>query len=276
MVDDGRAMQAYYARDRERDRLATGIGRVEFARTVEVVTRTLPRPPAVVADIGGGPGRYTDWLVDVGYQVVHRDLVADHVEQVRARHGADVDTAVGDARRLDLADGSVDVVLLLGPLYHLVDPADRVAVLREATRVVRPDGVVHAAAISRWSPRLDGMLVGRYHRAYPVLLDLVPEVERTGVLPPAHDTGFTGYTHKPQQLHDEMVEAGLDVCSLVTLEGIAFALGDIDARMDDPAERALLLDTLRAVEDVPELIGLGPHLLATAVPRADGRSRTSA
>ena len=42
------------------------------------------------------------------------------------------------------------------------------------------------------------------------------------------------------------------------------ALADLDARMDDPAERALLLDVLRAVESVPSLLGVRPHLLATA------------
>jgi SAM-dependent methyltransferase len=264
MTDEDSAMQAYYARDQERDRLGFGAGRVEFARTIEVVTRTLPRPPAVIADIGGGPGRYADWLVAAGYRVVHRDLVAHHVEHVRSRHGAAVDAAVGDARTLDLDDGSVEVVLLLGPLYHLVAPDDRVRALREARRVVRSGGVVHAAAIARWTARLDGILVSRFHHQHPVLLELVDEIERSGVLPAAHQGGFTGYTHTPQQLRDEVAAAGLELESLVALESISFALGDIDARMDDPDERALLLDTLRAIESVPDLIGLGPHLLATA------------
>jgi hypothetical protein len=73
---------------------------------------------------------------------VHRDLVADHVDRVRARHppgtptGDRLDAAVGDARRLDLDDASVDVTLLLGPLYHLPDLGDRLAALTEAARIV--------------------------------------------------------------------------------------------------------------------------------------------
>ena len=114
-------LQAYYARDEERDRLSAGVGRVEYARTLEILQRTLPPPGARVADIGGGPGRYTDWLVDEGYEVVHRDVVGHHVEQVRGRHGTRVDAALGDARSLDLPDGSVDALLLMGPLYHLGD-----------------------------------------------------------------------------------------------------------------------------------------------------------
>lgn len=122
----------------------------------------------MIADIGGGRGRYTDWLVEAGYELIHRDVVAHHVDQIRTRHAGRVDAAVGDARWLDLADESADAALLLGPLYHLEDQADRLKALREAYRVARTGGVVHAAAISRWAPRLHGMLVDRVHFKYPV------------------------------------------------------------------------------------------------------------
>lgn len=264
MDDDEAALHAYYRRELERERLATGVGRVEFARTVDIIRRTLPDPPAEVADVGGGPGRYTDWLVEVGFGVHHRDIVAGHVEEVRARHDDAVDAAVGDARAVDLGDASVDVVLLLGPLYHLPDPGDRARALAETARIVRPGGVVHAAAITRWASRLDGMLIGRVHERYPAFVAAVDAVERTGVIAPIHDGAFTGFAHTPDQLRSEIAAAGLRLESLVSIEGVSFALGDLDERMDDDAERGLLLDALRAVESVPELLGVGPHLLATA------------
>jgi SAM-dependent methyltransferase len=257
------AMQAYYARGEERDRLAAGVGRIEFMRTAEVIGRTLPAAPAVIADIGGGPGRYTDWLADQGYAVIHRDVVVDHVEQVRSRH-PDVDTKVGDACALDLPDGCVDVVLLLGPLYHLRERGDRVQALREAHRIARAGGVVHAAAISRWAARLDGILVQRLHEIHPGLVELVGEAERTGWMRPAHDSAFTCATHTPASLTSEVEDAGLTLDSLVSVEGIAFALADIDERSSDPAQLTLVMDTLRVLESVPDLLGVGPHMLVTA------------
>ncbi len=261
-------VQAYYARDGERDRLGTGVGRVEFLRTTEVVARTLPPPPAVVADVGGGPGRYTAWLLDRGYDVIHRDIVPDHVDQIRARYptgsklGDRLDAAVGDARQLDVDDDSVDAVLLLGPLYHLIEAADRRQALTEARRVVRPGGSIHAAAISRWATRLDGVLIGRIDDPHPQVLTLIDEVEATGVLPPVFEGSFTAYLHTPAQLRDELLAAGLVVEQVVSVESVAFALSDLDARLDDPDERRRLLDALRAVESVPDLLGVGPHLLA--------------
>ena len=262
MADD--ELQAYYARDEERERLSRGVGRVEFLRTTVVLSRTLPAPPAVIADIGGGPGRYTDWLVEAGYTVIHRDVVAHHVEQVKGRHSQRVDADVADARSLDLADDSVDAVVLIGPLYHLADRDDRLRALSEARRIVRSGGVIYAAAISRWAPRLHGMLVERVHLVYPVISDMIDDMEGTGVMRPVHESSFNGYAHTPHELREEVRLSGLVLESLVGLEGISFALSDLDERLDDPDERTLLLDTLRAVESVPDLIGVGPHLLATA------------
>ena len=248
MADE--AVQAYYGRDEERDRLASGLGRVEFCRTVEVVRRTLPAPPARIADIGGGPGRYTEWLLDAGYDVVHRDLVAHHVDQVRSRHGSRVDSAVGDAARSTFPTTASITSCCSARSITWRTPATGSA-LGEARRVVRTGGVVHVAAISRWAPRLDGMLVQHVHLAFPVMAELIVEMERAGVMPPLYDTSFNGYTHTPDELRDEVCASGLVVESLVSVEGVAFALGDLDDRWDDPRERALLLDALRAVETVP-------------------------
>jgi SAM-dependent methyltransferase len=68
---------------------------------------------------------------------------------------------------LDLSDASVDAVLLLGPLYHLLECFDRVRALREARRVVRPGGPVFAAVTSRWAARLDGVVVERMYERFP-------------------------------------------------------------------------------------------------------------
>lgn len=272
-VDDA-SLQAYYAQSDEADRLARGLGRVEFLRTVEVLERVLPDVPAAVADIGGGPGRYTDHLLSLGHSVVHRDLVASHVDAVRTRHRPDtptrdrLDAAVGDARRLDLPDSSVDVVLLLGPLYHLPDPDDRRAAIAEAARVVRPGGHVLAAAISRHAVLLDGVLLKRVDLVYPEILDLIDGVRETGVIPPLFEGSFNGYAHRADDLRDELTDAGLAVDQLISVEGIALALSDIDARLDDPSERERLMRVLRAVESAPDLIGVGPHILASC--RAPG------
>jgi SAM-dependent methyltransferase len=261
------ALRAYYERGMERDRLSDGRGQLEFTRTTEIVRRGLPSAPAVVADIGGGPGRYSLWLASLGYQVEHRDLMPLHVRQLTedAAGVPGIRTAVGDARDLDLPGASVDAVLLLGPLYHLINRTERIRALREAARIVRPGGPVFAAAISRWACRIDGMLQEGIYLKYSAVLDVIDEVDRTGMLPPLHEGGFIAFCHRPGELRDEMGEAGVEVTDLVSVEGPASILGDLDARMTDPVDWAVALEVARAIERVPELLGFGPHLLVTGI-----------
>ena len=129
----------YYGLGLERERLAAGPGALEFARTQVLLERYLPAPPAAIADIGGGPGRYAVWLAGRGYRVHLIDPVRLHIEQAQAALNGPprvtlASAEVGDARLVRLSDESVDAVLLLGPLYHLPEHDDRLRALAEATR----------------------------------------------------------------------------------------------------------------------------------------------
>jgi hypothetical protein len=104
MGSEDAEMRAYYAQGREWDRLGDPKGVVEFERTKEILQRRLPAAPAIIADIGGGPGRYALWLAELGYTVEHRDLVSLYVEQLQGSSGSMVHADVGDARDLDLPD----------------------------------------------------------------------------------------------------------------------------------------------------------------------------
>lgn len=261
-------LREHYDVGLEKDRLDTALGVVEFERTKEIVARHLPEPPARVADIGGGPGRYAVWLAQAGYEVVLRDIVPRHVDEARVAAdaaGVRVDADVGDARSLDLEERSVDRVLLLGPLYHLGGRKDRLRALREARRVVRPGGIVYVAAISRWIARLHAVVVLRAYERFPETLDLVSDVERTGRLPPLFPGDFTGYCHRPSQLRAEIRSADLVVLDMVSVEGLAFALPDLQERLETDRGRGVVMDAARALERVPELLGLGPHLIVTAM-----------
>ena len=96
-------------------------GALELERTREILLRSLPPVPAVVADIGGGPGRYALWLADLGYRVEHRDLMALHVEQLLSVGRDDIRTAVAIARAIER------VPVLLGLSAHLLCTARRPA-----------------------------------------------------------------------------------------------------------------------------------------------------
>jgi ubiquinone/menaquinone biosynthesis C-methylase UbiE len=258
---------AFYARGLERDRLIGGQGALEFARTRTLLERYLPEPPAVVADVGGGPGRYAVWLAERGYRVHLIDPVPLHIEQARAAAGGPpgavlASAEVGDARALRLPDASVDAVLLLGPLYHLPERADRLQALAEARRVCRRGGVVIAAAISRFASTLDGLRAGYLQDpsfAAVAAGDLRDGRHRNPTGDPAYFT--TAYFHRPEDLAAECAEAGLSHEATLAVEGAAWLLPDLDARLADERRRAVLLAALAALETEPTLLGVSAHLL---------------
>jgi len=267
---DAEDIAAYYAQGIERDRLAAGQGAVELARTQALLERFLPAPPAVVADVGGGPGRYAVWLAGRGYRVHLVDPVPLHVEQARAavsevRGVALASADVGDARALRLADASVEAVLLMGPLYHLPERSDRLRALAEARRVCRRGGVVVAAAISRFASTLDGLRAGYLEDpAFAAVAagDRKDGRHRNPTGDPAYFT--TAYFHRPEDLASELAAAGLSHEATLSVEGPAWLLPDLDKRLADERRRAVLLAAIASIETEPSLLSVSAHLLAVA------------
>jgi SAM-dependent methyltransferase len=254
------AIAHYYEGGVEQERLAPG-GRsgVELVRTLELLERFLPPAPARVLDVGGGPGIYATILRDRGYEVVLVDPVPLHVSQARA---VGVTAVQGDARGLAAADGAVDAVLLLGPLYHLPERADRIAALTEARRVT-DGGPVIAAAISRFASTVDGL--SRQFLLDPAFEAAVAAGLDDGVHtnPTERPEWFTtAYFHRPEELAPEFEDAGLTVDAVLPVEGPAPLLGEADEWISDPARREVLLRAIRRVEHEPSLLGISPHLLA--------------
>jgi SAM-dependent methyltransferase len=259
-----RDIRQHYDQDREDERLRTGRGRLELWRTQDVLRRRLPAPPARVIDVGGASGVHAEWLAADGYDVELIDPVPLHVE--RAGRTPGVRATLGDARSLDLPDASADAVLLLGPLYHLPERADRLRALTEALRVVRPSGLVAVAAISRYASMHDSIRQGWLDEP-----DWVAGVEGTLVDGMHHGLRYgernrftTAYFHRPADLAGELREAGLTVDAVVAVEGAAAFIAGVDDLLDDAESRTVLLRWIRLTEAEPSLLGASSHLLGLA------------
>ena len=198
---------AFYRQTQETGRLAANAkGQLEFVRTQEIITRYLPAPPAIVLDIGGGSGPYACWLAKAGYEVHLVDPVDLHVEQAKEASDQQPDhpiasVSLGDARELRFSSKSADALLLLGPLYHLIDKNERLVALGEAYRVLRTGGVMIAAGISRFASLLDSFSEDRLGN--PVHRNIVQSDLETGYHRNLTDDlkYFTdAYLHRPEVL----------------------------------------------------------------------------
>jgi SAM-dependent methyltransferase len=271
------AIRAYYDRAPEESRLETGVSRLEEARSRELILRHAPEPPAVVLDVGGAAGAYACWLADLGYDVRLLDAVPRLVDVARQRneHAPHRLTScdVADARALPEPNETAAMVLLLGPLYHLVDDSDRHAALTEALRVLRPGGVLVAAGLARWASALDGLareLLRDPGFASIVERDMIDGHHRnpTGRL----DYFTTAYLHRPDDLRREVADAGFAIEGLYGVEGPGWILPDLVERWNDPQRREVILQVARALESEPTVLGCNAHLIV--VGRKSGTQRT--
>jgi ubiquinone/menaquinone biosynthesis C-methylase UbiE len=260
---------SYYALGSERDRLRGPGGRLEFIRTQELLARFLPPAPAVIADVGGGSGAHAMPLAAAGYQVHLLDPVERHVEQAvreaRAQQLSLTSAQVGDARRLPYADESADAALLLGPLYHLTDRDARLAALDEARRVLRSGGLLAAGAISRFASTFDGIASGHLaHLRFEQIVegDVRDGQHRNPDLQDRPEWFTTAYLHHPDELRDELQEAGFEVEAVAAVEGPGAFRPELDRWLDDLDRRETLLRAISRVETEPTLLGATAHLLA--------------
>lgn len=259
----------HYSDGEEEHRLSRSLGRLEKIRTFEILDRHLPAPPVRILDVGGGTGPYALPLAARGYEVHLVDPVPLHVERAQVLSAASdaplANAMLGDARALAAHDATFDVVLLFGPLYHLIERTDRVKALAEARRVLVPGGLLVAAYISRFASACDGIQGGDLRKAAFAACVENDLAHGTHSPPPDHPEWFTtAYFHRPEDIRPELEDASLRFNQLVAVEGPGWVSDDLDGWLDDDAERERLLRILRRLESEPSLMGASAHLLAIA------------
>lgn len=125
-------------------------GQLEYATTMHYVHR-FAKPGDRILEIGAGTGRYSIALAKEGYHVNAVELVKHNLDTLQ-ENSTGIDNIISsqaDATDLScFSDGTFDVTLVFGPLYHLYDPKDIHKAIDEAIRVTKPDGYVLFAFIS--------------------------------------------------------------------------------------------------------------------------------
>lgn len=137
----------YYNKYNEDGRLKRKTRLPEYLITMKYIEKYL-KPNSKILEIGAGTGRYSITLADMGYDVTAVELVAHNIkimkEKVKKEHNIHI--FEGNACNLSFLESETyDIVLLLGPMYHLYNEEDKHKAISEALRVAKKGGIIYSA-----------------------------------------------------------------------------------------------------------------------------------
>lgn len=241
----------------EWDRLE--VHKIEFDITKRYLDEYIKGESLKIFDIGGGPGRYAMYLSEKGHKVSLLDLSKRNIEVAReksAEKGIILEDYIhGNALELDQYDGEYDVILLMGPLYHLIDTDDRINCIQGALRLLKPNGLIVASFISNYAPLLDYL-----KNLYPVdsideLLVFLDDGTNAG------DKGFTqAYFTESEEARELMASFGLEEIVFAGVENILNSK-EREINLLEDKEYKKWLDICYKLSQDKNLMGTSEHFL---------------
>ncbi|MGG5460083.1 class I SAM-dependent methyltransferase [Clostridium sp. B9] len=194
-------------------RLNDPYSRLEFFSTMYMIKEYFPSEGKIL-DIGSGPGRYSIELLKRGYNVTLMDLSDKSIDMAKKNIeslGLEADNYIcGDALYLDfLEDNSFDGILLMGPMYHIHSKEERLKVLNQCKRVLRPGGIILITYINSLGVLKVGLSdFPQEFKEIDKIYDLFDEKSFSA------DESFTEtYFTVPEKALEEVNESGFDVLS---------------------------------------------------------------
>jgi ubiquinone/menaquinone biosynthesis C-methylase UbiE len=261
-------IDAFYSAGSEENRLKLGLGPLEYERNQELIQRYISKQASIIADVGGGPGIYAEWLSLLGHTVYLIDPVLKHIQQAKKRAGRlknPFQCIQAEAQALNLPDDSMDMVILHGPLYHLQIKQQRLNAIHEARRVLKKDGIILGFAINFAASAVIGLLNGFIQHAD--FFEMCKQELKNGLHHPAHNwPGLlpTAYFHKAEELQQEFESAGLICLDLLAVESFIWLDKNYFESRADPKKKEKLLELLRLTEKEKSVVGVSPHMMIAA------------
>ncbi len=261
----------FYNNGAEINRLENGLGIIEFYRLKEIISKYL-KDHLTIYDIGGGIGMYSQWLAQLGHNVTLIEIAPNAVDYAKGHMGKDYpyNAEIGDARFISKPDSSADVVLLMGPLYHLQNEADRLKALSEAMRVLKKGGLLFVAGISKFSSATWAVSVygnGCDFIDDDIYMNMLKTELSTGKHHRPREYPFiiaNAYFHTIDKLRDEVSKAGFSIKNSHAVEGCVWFTPKLNEKWNDENSRNRLIEIIHATEHEDTLMGISPHIMVVA------------
>jgi S-adenosylmethionine-dependent methyltransferase len=234
---------------------------VEFELSKRYINRYV-KPNDKVLDLGGGPGKYSLVLSQLGCNVTLADLSQNNVDFALKKAG-ELGLALNgvqmDCRDLSaIEDEQFDHILCMGPMYHLKDENDRVTTINECMRKLKPNGTLFVSFVSSYSFVWDYLI-----RDPSLILD---EDRHSQLRAIVEDKNFVGYGFsenffiRPQDVLSFFQQFRLEKLHLLNCESFLY-LRESELLNQPPEVVSAWLDLAEQVCEREDLLSLAEHLM---------------
>jgi len=226
--------------------------RVEFLTTVQIIERYLKKGNKII-DIGAGAGEYSLHFAQEGYEVTAVELAEANINAFRNKLCPALNISLYQGNACDLSefdDSAYDIVLVFGPLYHLLKPEDRSKCICEAMRICKSGGTIFFSFISN---------------------DMVILTESFGYTPDffigntydhdsfkVEDFPFVFFT--VDQARNMLIDENIQILAEVAADGVSELFADKINALCDKSYAQYLKYHMYCCEK-PEMLGRSNHLL---------------
>lgn len=263
MQDDLSDIVAYYSSEPEQEQQRLERHQLERNLTWRYLERHLP-PQGAILEVGAAAGGYTLELARRGYRVTAVDmspalLALNRAALTEANLLGQVHYVVADARDLSqVTESGFDAALLMGPLYHLIDQADRSQALAEVHGRLADGAPIFSAFISRYG------IMGDVMKKIPEWIEDQRKVRthmaagrRPDGYPPGGFRGYFATVPEVAPLHEVV---GFETLVVAGVEP-AISADDESYNRLQGEQRQLWLELLFEMSTEPSIMGASRHLL---------------
>lgn len=255
----------FYNKASEETRLEKGMGIFEFERIKELIELHISKSNSTIIDVGGGTGKYSEWLAKKGHQVHLIEPVLKHIKLAEKRAKKlqnSFSVTKGISQNLPYKNESADLVILHGPLYHLQKREDRIKSILEAKRVLKKGGIILGFAINATASTVVGLMNGMLHTNS--FFEMCKEELTTGIHNAPKDFPFLladAFYHKPEGLKAEFLEQNLEFINLFAVEGMIWLDNEYFANMLDKKKSKTLKALQNLTQNDEYLLPFSPHMM---------------
>lgn len=227
--------------------------KTEFILTNYWINRYLKKRMKIL-EIGAGTGAYSLMLAKNGYQVDALELVQHNLDILKSKITPEMHINANQGNALNMSmyeDNSFDIVLCLGPLYHL-ENEDRKKCIDEAIRVCKPNGYLFFAYISNCLTFVQA--IDKYDH---YLLDNRSEFNDKFEL---EDNANVFTYSMPEYMEQLMQEYRVKKLNHVSLDGVTRLIKD-KINNFSKEEFDLWIKYLKVTSEIPSILGYSEHIM---------------